>query len=96
MFRSIWPIREPVLILAKVTLVELSVKYIVKSFAVLWQHAFQVVVCVASAVHDFNMTLPSTCGSSKCYSCLVFRQMKFYIHISYLSRSCYIYIRSMS
>jgi hypothetical protein len=26
--------------------VELSVKYIVKSFAVLWQHMFQVVVCI--------------------------------------------------
>jgi hypothetical protein len=28
------------------TFVGLSVKYIVKSFAVLWQHVFQVVVCV--------------------------------------------------
>jgi hypothetical protein len=32
------------------TFVELSVKYIVKSFAVLWQHVFQAVVCVSSAV----------------------------------------------
>jgi hypothetical protein len=30
--------------------VELSVKYIVKGFAVLWQHVFQAVVCVSSAV----------------------------------------------
>jgi hypothetical protein len=30
--------------------VELSVKYIVKSFAVLWQHVFQAVVCVSSAL----------------------------------------------
>jgi hypothetical protein len=28
------------------TFVELSVKYIVKRFAVLWQHVFQVVVCI--------------------------------------------------
>jgi hypothetical protein len=30
--------------------VELSVKYIVKSLAVLWQHVFQAVVCVSSVV----------------------------------------------
>jgi hypothetical protein len=34
------------------TFVELSVKYIVKSFAVLWQHVFRVVVCVSSAVQS--------------------------------------------
>jgi hypothetical protein len=28
------------------TFVELSVKYIVKSFSVLWQHVFQAVVCI--------------------------------------------------
>jgi hypothetical protein len=28
------------------TFVKLSVKYIVKSFAVLWQHVFQAVVCI--------------------------------------------------
>jgi hypothetical protein len=34
-------------ILAEVTLfIELSVKYIAKSFAVLWQHVFQAVVCI--------------------------------------------------
>jgi hypothetical protein len=30
--------------------VELSVKYIVKSFAMLWQHVFQAAVCVSSAM----------------------------------------------
>jgi hypothetical protein len=34
-----------------VPFVELSVKYIVTSFAVLWQHVFQVVVCVSTAVY---------------------------------------------
>jgi hypothetical protein len=32
------------------TFIELSVKYIVTSFAVLWQHVFQAVVCVSIAV----------------------------------------------
>jgi hypothetical protein len=35
--------------------VELSVKYIVTSFAVLWQRVFQAVVCVSSAVHSHTL-----------------------------------------
>jgi hypothetical protein len=34
------------------TSVEISVKYVVTSFAVLWQHVFQAVVCVSSAVQS--------------------------------------------
>jgi hypothetical protein len=51
------------LILAKVTLVELSVKYIVKSFEVLWQHVFQAVVCVSSAMQ--SVTLSHSDNSTK-------------------------------
>jgi hypothetical protein len=37
------------------TFAELSVKYIVKSFAVLWQHVFQAVVCIeCRAESDFS------------------------------------------
>ena len=53
MFWSIWTIlRELILSLAKVTpFVEMiSKRYIVISNAVLWQHVFQVVVCVLGAV----------------------------------------------
>jgi hypothetical protein len=39
------------------TFVELSVKYIVKRFAVLWQHVFQAVVCVSSVVLCGYLTL---------------------------------------
>jgi hypothetical protein len=39
------------------TFVELSVKYIVKSFALLWQHVFQAVVCVPSAVQSVTDSL---------------------------------------
>jgi hypothetical protein len=38
-----------------VTFVELSVKYIVTSFAVLWQNVFQAVVCVSSAVQSVTL-----------------------------------------
>jgi hypothetical protein len=37
--------------------VELSVKYIVKSFAVLWQHVFQAVVCVYRYTHTHTKIL---------------------------------------
>jgi hypothetical protein len=38
--------------LAKVTVfVELSVNYIIKSIAVLWQYVLQAAVCVLGAVH---------------------------------------------
>jgi hypothetical protein len=44
--------------LAKVTVfVELSVKYIVKNVAVLWQYVFQSAVCVLGVV---RRTAPST------------------------------------
>jgi hypothetical protein len=38
------------------TFVELSVKYVVKSFAVLWQLVFQAVVCVSSALQGTRYT----------------------------------------
>jgi len=40
---------------------------------------------------NFNMTLPSTSRSPKCYAFQVFRQMKFYILISHLSCSCFMF-----
>ena len=52
MFRSIWTIlRELTLSLAKLHFCRINqYNYIVISFAVLWQHVFQVVVCVLSGV----------------------------------------------
>jgi hypothetical protein len=47
------------------TFVEFPVKYIVTSFAMLWQHVFQAVVCVLSAVrraarHSVHTLQPET------------------------------------
>ena len=40
---------------------------------------------------NFNMTLPSTSRSMTYYAFQVSRQIKFYIHISHLSRSCFMF-----
>jgi hypothetical protein len=39
------------------TFAEFSVKHIVKSVAVLWQHVFRAVVCVSSAVQSVTLCL---------------------------------------
>jgi len=78
MFRSTWTIlRELTLSLAKLNFCRINRwKCIFISFAVLWQHVFQVVVCVLSAVqrtlhrtqythHNLKHMLPQHCKTYK-------------------------------